>query len=174
MDRERRCGVEYCRILMIYLGADHGGFKLKEKIKEWLAEWKLSFKDLGPAKFDPDDDYPQYAFAVADAVSQEDDLSTNWSKRPKGILVCRSAGGVVIAANKVKDVRAVAIYDVKSARHAREHNDANVIGLSADWIDEKATKEILQIFLKTEFSGEERHRRRINQIREKEYGCGYC
>jgi ribose 5-phosphate isomerase B len=157
---------------MIYLGADHGGFELKEKIKEWLKEWKLEFKDLGAHKLDPEDDYPQFAFAVAENVSREDDMNSPWKKRAKGILACRSAGGVVIAANKMRDVRAVAVTDEKSAKHAREHNDANVLALSGDWMNDKQAKDIVKIWLDTEFSKEERHRRRINQIREKEYGGG--
>lgn len=159
---------------MIYLGADHGGYKLKEKVKEWLADWKLKYEDLGPHKLDPDDDYPEYAFAVAERVSREDAMTDNWKDRAKGILICRSAGGVVIAANKVKDVRAVAVVDLKSAQHSRAHNDANVLGLSGDWMSETEAKSIIKIWLSTEFSGEEKHLRRINQIREKEFMEGCC
>lgn len=159
---------------MIYLGADHGGFKLKEKIKNWLDQRKVGYEDLGAKNIDPDDDYPPYAFAVAEKVAQDDDMSDPWSQRPKGILVCRSAGGAVVAANKIKDIRAVAVYDTKGAMHARIHNDANVIGLSGDWTDEKAALEIVKVFLETEFSGKDRYRRRISQIREKESACGCC
>lgn len=157
---------------MIYLGCDHGGFQLKEKVKKWLGEWKLEFKDLGAHKLDPEDDYPQYAFAVAEKVSQEDDMTQAWKKRTKGILICRSAGGVIIAANKVKEVRAVSVWDLKSAKHSREHNDANVLGLSGDWMNEAEAKEIIRAWLNTEFSHEKRHERRITQIREREYSCG--
>lgn len=159
---------------MIYLGADHGGFEHKEKIKIWLKEWKLEYKDLGAHKLDPEDDYPQFAFAVAERVSQEDDMNKPWSKRPKGILACRSAAGVIIAANKIKDVRAVAVHDLTSAKHSREHNDANVLALSGDWMSEKEAKDIVKIWLDTEFSKEERHAKRIKQIREKENECGCC
>lgn len=159
---------------MIYLGADHGGFKLKEKIKQWFTEWKLKYEDIGPLRLDPDDDYPQYAFAVAERVSREDAMTDSWKDRAKGILICRSAGGVVIAANKVKDIRAVAVYDTKQARHAREHNDANVIGISGDWMTEKQAKDIIKTWLDTQFSNEERHLRRVNQIREKEFRGGCC
>lgn len=160
--------------IMIYLGADHGGYELKEKIKSWLTEWKLKFEDLGAHKMDPEDDYPQFAFAVGEHVGMEDDALSPWPKRAKGILACRSAGGVVIAANKMRDVRAVAVTDVKSAKHSREHNDANVLALSGDWMTDTQAKEIVKTWLDTEFSKEERHTRRINQIREREYsgGCG--
>ena len=159
---------------MIYIGADHGGYELKEKIKQWLSEWKLQYVDCGAHTVDPEDDYPQFAFSVAEAVSHEDNMTKSWSKRTKGILVCRSAGGMVIAANKVKDIRAIAVTDLKSAKHSREHNDANVLGLSGDWMNEKQAKEIIKMWLDTEFSNEARHKRRINQIREREYGCGCC
>lgn len=159
---------------MIYLGVDHGGFPLKEKIKAWLNEWKLAYKDLGAHTFDPEDDYPRFAFAVAEKVSIEDDARQPWTKRAKGILACRSAAGMVIAANKVKDVRAVVVSDLKSAKHSREHNDANIICLSGDWTSEAEAKDILKVWLGTEFSKELRHARRINQIREKEYMMGGC
>ena len=159
---------------MIYIGADHGGYELKEKIKKWLSEWKLKYTDCGADTVDPEDDYPQFAFTVAEAVGREDDMTKSWSKRTKGILVCRSAGGMVIAANKVKDVRAIAVTDIKSAKHSREHNDANILGLSGDWMDEKQAKEIVKMWLDTEFFGEVRHKRRIDQIREREYSCGCC
>lgn len=159
---------------MIYLGADHGGFELKEKIKQWFKEWKLDFEDLGAHTLDPEDDYPEFAFAVSEKVSQEDDMTKSWKKRTKGILACRSAGGVIIAANKIKDVRAVSVTDIKSTKHSREHNDANVLGLSGDWMSDKEAKEIIKTWLDTEFSKEDRHVRRINQIREREYGCGCC
>lgn len=161
---------------MIYLGADHGGYQLKEKIKQWLAEWKLPFTDLGTHTLDPEDDYPEFAFAVAEKVGAEDDPRLSWKKRNKGILACRSAGGVVIAANKVKGVRAVAAVDEKSARHSREHNDANILALSGDWMSEEVAKKAIKTWLDTEFSKEERHARRIKQIAEREEelfcGCG--
>ncbi|MCX8008572.1 MAG: RpiB/LacA/LacB family sugar-phosphate isomerase [Patescibacteria group bacterium] len=154
---------------MIYLGADHGGFELKERIKEWLSTWGEQYEDCGAVTFDPNDDYPKYAFAVAEKVS--------WENR-KGILVCRSSGGVVIAANKVQGIRAVACWDELSARHAREHNDANIIALAGDWINEDTAKKIVHVFLSTPFSNEDRHVRRINQITEyelqKDWTTGCC
>ncbi len=153
---------------MIYLGADHGGFALKEKIKVWLTEKKLDYQDLGALNLDPNDDYPQYAFLVAEKVSREDNPSLDWTLRAKGIIICRSAAGVVIAANKVKNIRAFSAFNVESVKLARSHNDANVIGLSADLIDENTNKEILESWLITQFSRESRHQRRIDQISKKE------
>jgi ribose 5-phosphate isomerase B len=153
---------------MIYLGADHGGYELKEKIKHFLKQSDYQFKDLGNLIYEKEDDYPDYAFAVAQMVSKEDNVTKPWKQRPKGILMCRSAGGVIIAANKVNGVRAVAVFDTTSAKHSREHNDANIIALSGDWIDETKAKEIVKVWLDTEYSREERHTRRLNKIRDYE------
>jgi ribose 5-phosphate isomerase B len=155
---------------MIYLGADHGGFALKEKIKIFLEKEGYRFTDMGNKVLDNEDDYPVYAFAVAEKVGKEDDSKLPWEKRAKGILFCRSAGGVIVAANKVKGVYAIAVTDVKSARHSRLHNNANVIGLSGDWMTEDQAKEIVKVWLTTEFSGEERHRKRIDLILDYENG----
>lgn len=146
------------KIMKIYLGADHGGYKLKEKIKSWLSEWGYTFEDLGNTVFDPNDDYPDSAFKVAEAVSKNPDS--------RGVLACRSAAGMVIAANKVSGIRAAAAFDVKSAQHSREHNDANILALSGDWLSEGKAKEILKVWLETPFSREERHARRIEKIKD--------
>jgi len=142
---------------MIYLGADHGGYGLKNKIKEWLAEWDLEYQDLGNQQHDSTDDYPDFALKVAEKVSNGKD---------RGILACRSAVGMVITANKVPGVRAAAAFDVKSARQARNNDDANILALSGDWLDEDKAKEVLKAWLDTEFSGAERHIRRLNKIKE--------
>lgn len=146
---------------MIYIGADHGGYELKGKIAGWLAEWGYQFEDLGAPTNDPTDDYPQYAFAVAEAVATQ-------PKEHKGIVGCRSAAGVIVAANKVKGIRAVAAFDENSARHSREHNNANVLGLSGDWLNDNSAKSVLKAWLEQEFTGEERHQRRIEQIEQYE------
>lgn len=154
--------------MKVYLGSDHGGFELKENVKSWLTEWNIPFEDVGAHTLDPEDDYPVFAFDVADQVGAQDNENLSWQERPKGILLCRSAGGVVIAANKVKGVRAVAAVDTKSAEHARLHNDANVLALSGDWLSESEAQKIVRVFVTTEFSGEARHKRRLDMIREKE------
>lgn len=143
---------------MIYLGADHAGFALKEHIKMWLNEWGKEFIDCGNVNYDTDDDYPDFAFKVAETVAK-DPLN-------QGILACQSAAGMVIAANKVKKIRAVAVFDNWSAEHSREHNDANILALAGMNLSEDKAKEILEIWLKTPFSNEERHLRRIKKIIE--------
>src|SRR3989338_9164341 len=105
----------------IYLGTDHAGFKLKEKIKRWLDAQNIAYEDLGNTIYDKKDDYPIYAERVAHAVAKGKSL---------GILVCGSAQGVSIAANKVPKIRAVVPFSVKEAKLSREHEDANIICLS--------------------------------------------
>src|SRR3989338_1264368 len=144
---------------MIYLGADHGGFQLKEKIKKWLEEWNYKYQDMGNEKLEENDDYPAFAFRVAEHVAEDDEIN-------RGILICRSAVGMVIAANKVKGVRAAAVYDEKMAVKSREHNNSNIIALSGDNLTEDEAKKILKIWLTTPFSAEDRHRRRVEQIKE--------
>jgi len=152
---------------MIYLGADHGGFSLKESIKKYLESLNYEYKDLGNTVIDNDDDYPVYAFAVAEAVAKYES-SGEWKDKDKGILFCRSAGGVIVAANKVNGAFAIPCYDENSAKHARLHNDANIIAISGDWTTEEKAKKIIKIFLETEFSNEERHVRRIKMITDYE------
>ena len=141
---------------MIYLGSDHGGYKLKQKIKSFLKDLDYEYEDLGNLNFDKDDDYPDYAFKVAEKVSE--------NIKNKGILLCRSSGGMVIAANKVNGIKAVSVIDEKSVKHAVQHNNANIIALPADWITEKKAKNIVKIFLETKFTNEKKHVRRIKKI----------
>lgn len=163
---------------MIYLGSDHGGFDLKEKIKKWLTVWEYAWEDLGNSVYEKEDDYPVFAQKVAQKVAEEENLPAGrqggnqypkpWKDRPKGIITCRSAAGMVIAANKVKGARCATAFDSRSAKHCRQHNDVNILALSGDWLDEYQAKKILKIWLETEFSGEERHVRRLKEIEEYE------
>lgn len=146
--------------MKIYLGSDHGGFELKEKFKEYINRNYQNFEieDCGAFVHDPNDDYPPIAFNVAEKVSMastEDSL---------GILLCRSGSGVVIAANKVKGIRAVELYDEKIAMHAKSHNRANVIAFSGDYLSLLEMISCFEIFIKTPQDSSERHDRRINQI----------
>ena len=147
---------------MIYLGADHGGFQLKEKIKKWLEEWNYKYQDMGNEKLEEGDDYPAFAFRVAEQVADDE----RDGKEAFGILICRSAVGMVIAANKIHGARAAAVYNKKMAVKSREHNNSNIIALSGDNLTEDEAKKILKIWLTTPFSAEDRHRRRVEQIKE--------
>ncbi|MBI2075754.1 MAG: RpiB/LacA/LacB family sugar-phosphate isomerase [Candidatus Aenigmarchaeota archaeon] len=144
----------------IILGADHGGYKLKEVVKQFLKKNGYAFEDLGAAAYDKDDDYVDYAEKVARKVVKEHVL---------GILVCRSAAGMVMAANKIKGVRAAAAFDKKSAMHSRQHNDANILALSGDWLPTKKAIDILKAWLSAAFSNEGRHKRRVEKIKRLEY-----
>lgn len=145
---------------MIYLGSDHAGFELKEQIADALAAADQEFTDLGPGELDQDDDYPDYAFAVGAAVADNPGAF--------GILVCGSAQGVCIAANKVKGIRAVAVTDPQDAERSREHNDANVLCLSGWNLKIEDVAPIVDAFVSTEFTGEERHVRRLGKIADYE------
>ena len=155
---------------MIYLGGDHAGFELKEVIKQYLKEKGCEIKDFGAPSFNKDDDYPDFGYPVARAVADSDGKS-------KGILFCGSAEGICIVANKVKGVWAVAVWTPTNAKHSREHNDANVLCLSGGktrspipGLSTDEAKKIVDVWLETPFSGEERHVRRLGKIKDLENG----
>jgi ribose 5-phosphate isomerase B len=140
--------------MKVIFGADHGGFKLKEALKPFVKQLGYEIEDLG-TNSEESVDYPDYAASVSIKVAKGGSL---------GILLCRSAAGMVMAANKVHGIRAVAAFDVKSAQHSKEHNDANVLALSGDWLTESQAMEIVKAWLETPFSNEERHARRIKKM----------
>ncbi len=143
----------------ISLGADHAGFALKEKIKKWLTKKKIPFIDLGDKKLRPKDDYPDYAAKVARTVAKNEGL---------GILICGSAQGICIAANKIKGIRAVAPYNPLEAVLSRKHENANIICLSGWFFTLMKAKKMIGLFLNTPFSGAKRHIRRLNKIKKLE------
>ena len=138
----------------IYLGADHAGFKLKEKIKEYLDLEEFDFEDL-TRKYKEGDDYPDIAFELGEKVV---------NAKAAGILVCGSGAGMSIAVNKVKGIRAIEAYNELSAKLSKQDNDSNVLVLGSWLINEGKAIEIIRKWLKTEFSGLERHKKRINKI----------
>jgi len=142
----------------VYIGADHGGFKLKDKIILELREEGWLITDLS-GKYDPEDDYPDIAFKLAETVVKENAL---------GILICRSAAGVSVAANKVKGSRAAMAVNVRQARKSREDDDINIICLSADYIDDDENIEITKGFLDAIFMADERFIRRLQKIKKYE------
>ena len=141
---------------MVVLGADHGGFALKEKAKLWLGGGGVPYADVGALTMDPVDDYPVFATAAAKKVLANPD--------GKAVLFCRSGGGMAIAANRLKGVRAVDCTTVESALLARKKNNANILSIAADWLNEDQAKTIIKTFLETPFPGEERHMRRIAML----------
>lgn len=150
--------------MIVYLGSDHGGFKLKEELKVWLAENKVALEDLGAYRENPDDDYPDFVVPVAEKVVEEQGRE----EECLGIILGRSGNGEAIAANKVKGARAAICVTVEAARKAREHNGANILSIGADYVDETTAKKMVKVFLETPFSGEERHKRRIEKIEKYE------
>lgn len=142
--------------MKIAIGSDHGGYELKAKIIEFLAQEHYDVKDFGTHSKESCD-YPMIGFEVAQAVSD--------GSADKGILICKTGVGMAIIANKLHGVRAAACYDEEMAKSSREHNDCNVIVLAANYTEAKKSKDILKIWLKTEHLGE-RHARRVKQIKD--------
>lgn len=138
------------------IGADHGGFELKKRLVDSLAAAGFSVRDMGPAALDPADDYPVYGSAVARAVSL--------GEADAGILVCRSGFGMAITANRFHGVRAIVAANPEEAKLGRSHNAANVLVLSGDKLSFDAAQAIIDAWLSTPFSGDERHARRLAEL----------
>lgn len=144
--------------MKISIGSDHGGFNLKEKIKAKFNN-EYEFIDRGTYSLDSCD-YPIFAKAVAEDVR---DKNADY-----GIVICTNGVGVTIVANKVKDVRCALCLNNSMAEHAKLHNDANVIALGAINQTDNEAFEMVKIFIETPFSFEERHARRVNEIKDME------
>ncbi len=139
--------------MKIYLGADHAGFLLKEKVKSFLK----NAIDLGNKKLDPNDDFPMYGKKVAQAVAKK--------KNNLGVLICGSGQGVCIAANKIKGIRAAVAENKQDAFLARKDDDVNVLCLSGRTTSFPKARIIIQTFLKTKFESIPRRKRRLNEIK---------
>jgi len=138
----------------IIIASDHGGFELKEELKNYLIEKGINTKDVG-ITVKESVDYPDMAEALAKEVLADSEA--------KGLLVCGTGIGISIAANRFKGIRAALVHDAFGARMCREHNNANVIVLGGRTTGIEVAKECLDIFLSTNFSGD-RHERRVNKI----------
>ena len=142
---------------MIALGSDHGGWALKQEVMKHLDARGLEYKDYGTYSEDSCD-YPVYGKAVAHAVAD--------GECEKGIIICGTGIGISITANKVKGIRAALCGDFFSAEMTRLHNDANILAMGARVVGPGLALKIVDTFLDTPFSGDERHVRRINQIED--------
>jgi ribose 5-phosphate isomerase B len=140
----------------VYLGSDHAGFELKERLVDHVLELGHEPVDCGPHAYDAEDDYPPYVLAAASRVAADPGSA--------GIVLGGSGNGEAIAANKVRGIRCALAYSTDTARLAREHNDANVLSLGARMYDEATALEFVTLFLSTPFSGEARHVRRLAQL----------
>ena len=142
---------------MIALGSDQAGYELKQEIIKHLEERGLEYKDYGSYNADPVD-YPIYGKKVAHAIVD--------GECDKGILICGTGIGISIAANKVKGIRAAVCSDCFSAEATRLHNDANILAFGARVVGPGLAVKIVDTFLDTDFSGVERHQRRVDMIEE--------
>ncbi|MBI5619395.1 RpiB/LacA/LacB family sugar-phosphate isomerase [Candidatus Gottesmanbacteria bacterium] len=152
--------------MKVYIGADHRGYLLKEALRPWLITLGHEVVDCGNTKLDPEDDFPDFSFAVADAVAKAVSSRPALERGAAGIVICGSGGGVTIAANKVAGIRAVFARTPDEAVSNRQHNDINVLALAADRTGEEGAKTIITAFLTTSFLGEEKYVRRIKKIQE--------
>lgn len=140
----------------IVIGSDHGGFRLKEKLKAFLEKKGFRIEDVGC--FNQEScDYPEYAYTVAKRISE--------GEFKRGILICKSGIGNSIAANKVKGIRAALCYNLQAVRLSRRHNDANLLVLGSLFVNGPLAKRMAGIWLKTEFEGG-RHQRRLDKIKD--------
>ncbi len=146
-------------MMKIALGSDHGGYQLKENIKEYLKELNIEYIDFG-CENEKSVDYPDIGFKVAIEVKS--------GKCDRGVLICGTGIGMSVVANKVKDIRAALCYNEFTARYSREHNDANILVLGGRVIGSGLAKEIIKVWLNTNFSQEERHINRLKKIKQKE------
>lgn len=143
--------------MTVYIGADHGGFALKEKLKPHLASWGYTVVDKGNTVLDSKDDFPVFAAAVAEEVSRDAD-------HVRGILICRSGTGMDIAANKFRGVRSVLGMSVEQVRKSRTDDNVNVLSLPAEYLAFGAVQSMVEVFMNTPFEGAERQKRRVSQI----------
>jgi ribose 5-phosphate isomerase B len=145
----------------VYIGADHRGFKLKEYLKTWLISAGHSIIDCGNIVYNHDDDYPTFAFSVAESVAKDTES--------RGILLCGSAGGMTIAANKVKGIRCVSAISIDEIAHDRKHNNINILAISSDTFAEDMVHHMLTIYFQTPYMAEVRMIRRLQMISDKEH-----
>jgi ribose 5-phosphate isomerase B len=148
--------------MKIYLGADHQGFALKEKVFAYLAKHNYDVEDIGDRELDPNDDFPEFAHMAAMRVISD------VSKDPRAILICGGGQGMAMAANRFHGIRASVIWDAYEAKMTRNDNDSNILALPARILegDEAAWQGILETWLNTPFATAVRYKRRNAQIDE--------
>ncbi len=145
--------------MKIAIGSDHGGYQLKENLKEYLRELNVEYIDFG-CENEKSIDYPDIGFKVA--------IEVRSGKYNRGILICGTGIGMSVVANKVRGIRAALCDNEFTARCAREHNDANILVLGGRVICSELAKEIVKVWLNTKFSHEEKHINRLNKIKQEE------
>lgn len=143
--------------MKIYIGSDHRGFNLKNKIIDlYKNNQEYEIIDCGNSELDPNDDYVDYAYLVAKNVSND--------KKGLGILICGTGFGMCISANKIKGIRAIQSHNMEEIITAKSHNQINILCLGAEFVEASNLLELIQAFFETEISLEVRHQRRIDKI----------
>ena len=142
--------------MKIFLGSDHRGYFLKEKIAKWLFEWKYDFFDVGAESLDLADDYTKYASELASLVAK--------TKGGKGIVLCGSGVGVDVVVNKFDGIRASVGISEEQVKAGRNDDDMNILVIAADYTDEYEAKDMVKAFLETKFGKKERYKRRLKEI----------
>ena len=147
--------------MKLYLGSDHRGFELKQVLKEHLTNQNITLEDLGDNNATPGDDYPDFAQAVAEKVTQEPES--------RGLLLCGSGVGMDIAANKVDGARCGLALNTEQVKSARADDNINILAIAADYTAVDLAKEYVDIFLQTNYVSSESHDRRLDKISEEEH-----
>lgn len=142
--------------MRVYIGADHRGFELKEKLVSWMEGEDYEVVDLGANILDPEDDYTEFAVKVAKAVAGE--------QGARGILLCGSGHGVDIVANRFHEVRSILGFNRDVVIQGRQHEDANVLSIPAEWISEEEAREMVEVFMRTEFLAKNKYIRRLREV----------
>lgn len=145
--------------MVVYFGADHGGFELKERLKTFVKGLGYEVVDLGNAVLDQTDDYPDFAAAVATKVAAEQGAA-------KGILLCRSGAGVDIVANKFDGVRSVLGVNPDQVYDATHDDNVNVLSLDSGFVLPEDAEKMVSVFMQTPFGAEERYKRRLDKIKD--------
>ncbi len=143
--------------MRIIIGSDHGGYELKQKLVRHLDEQGYDYVDIGTDSQESCD-YNDFAKKVAEGVASGD--------YDRGITICGTGIGTSIQANKVKGIRCALVHDLFTAKATREHNDSNVLSMGGRIIGDELAKAIMDVWLTTEFSGDERHQRRVGKLEE--------
>jgi ribose 5-phosphate isomerase B len=145
--------------MRIFIGADHRGFELKDQLIDYLHEKDIRIEDLGNYEYDENDDYPDFAKKVAIAVLQDIENSL-------GILICGSGNGVTIAANRFKKIRCGLGFEKDQVKHIKEKDHINILALPADYIDFEKAKVLVDTFLETRNTNEQKYLNRIKKVDE--------
>lgn len=144
--------------MKVILGADHGGFSYKEDVKSWLESSGYEVDDVGALTLEPDDDFVDYAVEAVKKVTSSDD---------RVLLFCRNGFGMVITANRFVGVRCGLAFDVEAVRRGRVDDDINCLAVPADYVDKEKMLEMIEVFLKTEFSADDKYAKRVMKIDSK-------